>query len=32
MHGWWFRDPDGLRQRLLQLGLLDDDMKAARHG
>ena len=32
MHGWWFRDPAGLRQRLLELGLLEDDRQATRHG
>ncbi|MBE1162571.1 HAD family phosphatase [Dyella sp. 7MK23] len=32
MHGWWFRDPAGLREHLLALGLLEHDNQAMRHG
>lgn len=30
MHGWWFSEPDGLRTRLTELGLLAED--GVRHG
>lgn len=32
MHGCWFRDPVGLRERLVELGLLERDARAMRHG
>jgi 2-haloacid dehalogenase len=32
MHGWWFRDPAGLREQLVALGLLEDETQATRHG
>jgi 2-haloacid dehalogenase len=32
MHGWWFRDAEGLRGRLVELGLLEDAAPAANHG
>jgi 2-haloacid dehalogenase len=32
MQGWWFRDPAGLRERLVELGLLKQDSRAMRHG
>jgi 2-haloacid dehalogenase len=32
MHGWWFRDPAGLREHLVKLGLLERSMRAASHG
>jgi 2-haloacid dehalogenase len=32
MHGWWFRDPAGLREHLVKLGLLERGTRAASHG
>jgi 2-haloacid dehalogenase len=32
MHGWWFRGADGLRQRLVELALLDSSAREASHG
>ena len=32
MHGWWFRDPTGLRERLVDLGLLERGTWAMSHG
>jgi 2-haloacid dehalogenase len=32
MHGWWFRDPEGLREHLVELGLLELGTRAASHG
>ncbi|WP_445143998.1 HAD family hydrolase [Dyella sp. Tek66A03] len=32
MHGLWFRDAGGLRQRLVELGLLDSAASERRHG
>lgn len=32
MHGWWFRDADGLRRRLIELELLQAPHSEARHG
>jgi 2-haloacid dehalogenase len=32
MHGWWFRDPTGLRERLEDLGLLERGTRAMSHG
>ncbi|HUB90514.1 MAG TPA: HAD family phosphatase [Dyella sp.] len=32
MHGCWFRDPAGLRERLVELGLLESAARAMRHG
>jgi 2-haloacid dehalogenase len=32
MHGWWFRDPAGLREHLVELGLLEHATRAASHG
>ena len=32
MHGCWFRDPVGLRERLVELGLLEREARAMRHG
>ncbi|HET6552731.1 MAG TPA: HAD family phosphatase [Dyella sp.] len=32
MQGWWFRDPQGLRGRLVELGLLQGLQAEARHG
>jgi 2-haloacid dehalogenase len=32
MHGWWFRDPVGLREHLVGLGLLEHATRAASHG
>jgi 2-haloacid dehalogenase len=32
MHGWWFRDPAGLREHLVKLGLLERSTRAASHG
>jgi len=32
MQGWWFRDADGLRQRLTELELLDAPAQEASHG
>jgi 2-haloacid dehalogenase len=32
MHGWWFRDPAGLRERLVELGVLEHGTPARSHG
>jgi 2-haloacid dehalogenase len=32
MHGWWFQDPAGLRERLIELGLLERGTRAMSHG
>ncbi|RUL78431.1 HAD family hydrolase [Dyella choica] len=32
LHGWWFRDPASLRERLMQLGLLESETQATGHG
>jgi 2-haloacid dehalogenase len=32
MHGWWFRDPAGLREHMVKLGLLEHSTRAASHG
>lgn len=32
MHGWWFRGADGLRQRLVELELLQPSTREASHG
>lgn len=32
MQGWWFRGPEGLRDRLQALGLLSSDAREASHG
>ena len=32
MHGWWFRDSTGLRERLEDLGLLERGTRAMSHG
>jgi 2-haloacid dehalogenase len=32
MHGWWFRDAEGLRRRLVELQLLDMPLSEATHG
>ncbi|WP_267220549.1 HAD family hydrolase [Dyella silvae] len=32
MHGWWFRDPAGLSERLQQLGLLELSAREVSHG
>jgi 2-haloacid dehalogenase len=32
MHGWWFRDPAGLREHLVELGLLEHETRAINHG
>ena len=32
MQGWWFRDANGLQQRLVELGLLDGATGERRHG
>ncbi len=32
MHGWWFRDPAGLRDHLVELGLLERATRAMSHG
>jgi 2-haloacid dehalogenase len=32
MQGWWFRDADGLRQRLIELKLLEAPLSEASHG
>ncbi|MDR3446229.1 MULTISPECIES: HAD family hydrolase [Dyella] len=32
MHGWWFRDADGLRQQLVELQLLDTPLSEVSHG
>lgn len=32
MQGWWFRDAEGLRQRLIELELLDTPSREASHG
>jgi 2-haloacid dehalogenase len=32
MHGWWFREAVGLRERLMQLGLLDTSLREVSHG
>jgi 2-haloacid dehalogenase len=28
MHGWWFHDPAGLREHLVELGLLERGTRA----
>ncbi|RUL62604.1 HAD family phosphatase [Dyella dinghuensis] len=32
MHGWWFRDPAGLRERLVELGVLEGGTQGINHG
>jgi len=32
MHGWWFHDPAGLRDHLVELGLLERATRAMSHG
>lgn len=32
MYGWWFRDAEGLRQRLVELQLLDTPLSEVSHG
>jgi 2-haloacid dehalogenase len=32
MHGWWFHDPAGLREHLVELGLLERGTRAISHG
>jgi 2-haloacid dehalogenase len=32
MHGWWFRDPAGLREHLQELGLLERSGRSLSHG
>ena len=32
MHGWWFRDSAGLRERLVELGVLEHGTRATSHG
>ena len=32
MHGWWFRDPAGLREHLVELGMLERGAQAINHG
>lgn len=32
MHGWWFHDPAGLREHLVELGLLERETRAINHG
>lgn len=32
MQGWWFHDPAGLRERLMELGLLERETQATSHG
>jgi 2-haloacid dehalogenase len=32
MSGWWFRDPSGLREHLVELGLLERGTRAVSHG
>ncbi|GLQ89438.1 HAD family hydrolase [Dyella flagellata] len=32
LHGWWFREPAGLRVHLVELGLLERETQVAGHG